>query len=176
MSIIYRELFLSIRLISCDSRCKNLVVVEPQVPEIKSNLNGAVKKSPVGEPIKLWCKVTGIPQPTLTWYKNGNVIVPEVNDTHIKLDENGTVLNFHYTKAKDEGKYKCEAMIRLSMKMTNLPTVSFAFIFSVIGAILVLVICVIYLWMKILMRRRRHRREIPFLYRPHSTERNLYVS
>ncbi|XP_031631901.1 vascular endothelial growth factor receptor 1-like isoform X3 [Contarinia nasturtii] len=149
---------------SKETRAWNLDVVEPQEPEIKSNLNGAVKKSPVGEPIKLWCEVTGIPQPTLTWYKNGNVIVPEVNDTHITLDENGTVLNFHYTKADDEGKYKCEAMNRLStthhkvtIKMTNLPTVSFAFIVSVIGVILVLVICTIYLCIRIRRERRLFR-------------------
>lgn len=98
---------------SKDTREWVLDVVEPQEPEIKSNLNG-VRKSPVGEPIRLWCEVSGIPQPTLTWFKNDNKIVPEVNDTHITLDENGAVLNFHYTKAEDEGKYKCLATNRLA--------------------------------------------------------------
>lgn len=110
-----------------ESKMWELDVVQPQRPVVDSNFkSGHVLKSPVGEPIKLKCQFKGIPQPQLTWYRNGNEVRPDYNDTHISLDDNGTVLHFHYTKAEDEGKYKCVATNRIgstaletTLKMTG---------------------------------------------------------
>lgn len=110
-----------------ESKTWDLDVVQPQKPEVDSNFkSGGVSKKPVGEPIKLKCQYRGIPTPQLTWYKNGNEIRPEADDKHITLDENGTVLHLHYTKAEDEGKYKCVATNRIgstshetTLKMTG---------------------------------------------------------
>ncbi|XP_055298875.1 vascular endothelial growth factor receptor 1-like isoform X17 [Sitodiplosis mosellana] len=148
-----------------ESKMFELDVVQPQKPEIDPNFkSGGVSKKPVGEPIKLKCQFRGIPTPQLTWYKNGNEIRPDVDDKHITLDDNGTVLHLHYTKAEDEGKYKCVAINRIgstshetTLKMTGLPTVSVAFIVSVIAVILVLAICTIYLCIRIRRERRLFR-------------------
>lgn len=97
-----------------ETKMWELDVVQPQKPEVDPNFkSGGVLKKPVGEPIKLKCQFRGIPTPKLVWYKNDHEIQSDVDDKHVTLDDNGTVLHLHYTKAEDEGKYKCVAINRI---------------------------------------------------------------
>lgn len=84
-------------------------------PEIEeSNIeNGKVLKNSLGEPLQLICRFSGIPRPTITWYKDDSEIVPEGNDSRMSLHDNNTILDIQFIKAEDEGKYKCVAANRI---------------------------------------------------------------
>ncbi|XP_053325662.1 hemicentin-1 [Spea bombifrons] len=55
---------------------------------------------------RLFCEVSGSPQPLITWYK-GNTQVFENDD--VQVLENGKVLNFLKTSVEDIGLYTCKA-------------------------------------------------------------------
>lgn len=95
-------------------RSWTLEVVEPKRPEVvESNIDGNSMKHLLGEPLQLQCKFSGIPRPQITWYKDGNEISNEGNDSRISLSDDNTLLDIHYIKAEDEGRYKCIAANRI---------------------------------------------------------------
>lgn len=102
-----------------DEKAWEVDVVVPKRPEVyDSNIeNGKTMKNSLGEPLQMRCKFTGIPRPKITWYKDGNEITPESlagsNDSRIALRESDTVLDIHFIKAEDEGRYKCAAANRI---------------------------------------------------------------
>lgn len=59
-----------------------------------------------GNPVRLKCRMTGTPEPTAEWFKNGTQVQLS---RRIKADIIGDMcqLSFTETKADDEGNYKC---------------------------------------------------------------------
>ena len=67
----------------------------------------------LGAPLPLECKFSGIPSPTIRWFKDDIEYMPDVNDTRIRLNEDKSSLYIQFIQAEDEGKYKCEGSNRL---------------------------------------------------------------
>uniref|UniRef100_F1KPK8 Hemicentin-2 n=1 Tax=Ascaris suum TaxID=6253 RepID=F1KPK8_ASCSU len=80
------------------------VLVPPSID--KSNIIGN-PLAIVGRSIYLECPVTGIPQPTVTWYKEGNLI--DAGDDRIILDQNNQTFGILYVQIADQGRYFCVA-------------------------------------------------------------------
>lgn len=98
-----------------ETKTWDLEVVQAKRPVVEDSnfLDGKTLEHSLGEPLQLRCKFTGIPRPHITWFKNNDEITSEQNDTRIWLNEDSTVLNIKYTKAEDQGKYKCVAENRI---------------------------------------------------------------
>lgn len=94
-----------------ENKTWELNVVPTVVPVIQdTNIeNGKVLKLALGDPLVLRCRFSGIPHPTITWYKSGDVITSEGENARISLHENNTELNIHNVKREDQGKYECVA-------------------------------------------------------------------
>lgn len=99
---------------SIDSREWDLEIVEPKRPDvIESNIDGKSMKHLLGEPLQLRCEFSGIPRPNIKWYKDGNEIINEGNNSRMSLNDDNTLLDIHYIKAEDEGRYKCVGSNRI---------------------------------------------------------------
>lgn len=59
-------------------------------------------------PLSLTCKVTGLPRPEVTWYKNGKELVSTPN-IKIVYDEDTCSLLVKKTTMEHEAEYKCVA-------------------------------------------------------------------
>lgn len=93
----------------------HLLFIEPQSPEIDfTNMDQKELKKNLGEPLRLQCKFSGIPEPNIRWYKDDLLFEPDVNDTRVGIFERNTMLDIKYIKSEDEGKYRCEGRNRLS--------------------------------------------------------------
>ncbi|KAK3099579.1 hypothetical protein FSP39_006473 [Pinctada imbricata] len=55
------------------------------------------------------CEVTGIPKPSVRWYKDGMIIDPENNTLGITLSDDDMSLIINSTQVANEGNYTCEA-------------------------------------------------------------------
>lgn len=98
-----------------ENKTWDLKIVEPIPPVIESNIgDGEELKHLLGELLQLQCNSSGIPRPTLTWYKDGKEISLG-NTSRILVSDNATVLTINYIKAEDEGKYRCTATNRIGI-------------------------------------------------------------
>lgn len=66
------------------------------------------------EAVELQCNVEGMPEPSINWYKNDELITVS-DDERIMLLELNSTLYIKYAKAEDEGVYKCEVSNRLGV-------------------------------------------------------------
>ncbi|VDK53323.1 unnamed protein product [Anisakis simplex] len=80
------------------------ILIPPSID--KSNIIGN-PLAIVGRSIYLECPVTGIPQPKVTWFKEGNPI--DVRDQRILVDQNNQTFGILHVETKDEGRYYCVA-------------------------------------------------------------------
>jgi len=63
----------------------------------------------INEPAKLQCKISASPNPTITWFKDGQPLQPSDNIT-IQTESDGTqILLFKSTQITDKGSYTCQA-------------------------------------------------------------------
>lgn len=70
----------------------------------KLNRNEEVNE---GEPLELKAKISGSPKPTVTWFKDGELILPEDDNVKTTVLPDGTVkLNIERCKPSDSGAYK----------------------------------------------------------------------
>ena len=101
------------------AECKGNLIVSPvKIPPlfIEPLKDVQVKED---HPATLNCRVTGKPDPEITWYKDDSII--EADDRHeIKLDfDNLCVLMILKTNLDDEGTYKCEAKNECGLDSTS---------------------------------------------------------
>ena len=61
-----------------------------------------------GSPAKLQCKVTGVPEPSIEWFRDSEP-VKEDNRIKIRFDGELSTLKILSTELEDEGTYKCVA-------------------------------------------------------------------
>lgn len=87
-----------------------LKVMEPTLPTIVSSnmVPDQSQKYQLNEHAKLLCKFSGIPSPTIKWFKDNQEIFPIANSKHLTLLEDKSILSIHLN-ADDEGKYRCVA-------------------------------------------------------------------
>ncbi|KAL3891486.1 hypothetical protein ACJMK2_003748 [Sinanodonta woodiana] len=79
-----------------------------QAPEFVKRLSGE-ETVDEGTTVKFECKVLGFPKPTLTWYKNDDIIE---NDSKIQIEDRecgNYYITINDVTKRDEGTYKCRA-------------------------------------------------------------------
>ncbi|XP_050544021.1 vascular endothelial growth factor receptor 1 isoform X2 [Daktulosphaira vitifoliae] len=85
-----------------------------------SNLNSSDWKVKTGNPVQWGCYVSGMPQPTIMWYKNNSPLRLKKNESRVLLLDKNQTLLIRFTALEDEGVYKCNASNRLgSVISTN---------------------------------------------------------
>ena len=52
---------------------------------------------------------TGYPRPTISWYKNGQDLVPKEGSVVISWEHNHAKLELYNVNVKDAGRYTCKA-------------------------------------------------------------------
>lgn len=95
-------------------------LTEPTKAQIvDSNIIEKEKEHKLGEPLKMTCIASGVPRPTIHWYKDNQ---PISTSKQILLHNDDTVLDIQYVTIDDEGSYKCVASNRLGSEVreTNL--------------------------------------------------------
>ncbi|KAH1027652.1 hypothetical protein HUJ05_001123 [Dendroctonus ponderosae] len=126
----------------------------------------------------LFCNASGIPKPTIQWFKDDQVINPS---ERIFFENEGMELVFKPTEATDEGIYKCE--ISNSNGMTyregqlkfEVTKISLAVYYYVTGLIAVLlIIAIIYIVIKI-RREKELQRQLKDLGLEHFHNGELFV-
>lgn len=101
-----------------------ILFTEPSKPEIEdTNLVGDELKLSLGEPFRMFCNIVGLPDPDVSWYKNGLLIE---NETRISISPDHQTLDIKYLKIEDDGEFKCVGVNRMGSveKLTNLKITS----------------------------------------------------
>lgn len=96
-----------------ETRQVAIAVHDAQSPVITSNFNQSVMQQTLGSSLRLDCLVSGLPVPSLLWYKNDEIFVIEevASDDNsmqrIMLDNSNSSITFSVLKLEDAGTYKC---------------------------------------------------------------------
>ena len=77
----------------------------PRIPRSRdiTDLNVNVR-----QPIRIECQPTGVPEPVISWLKDGDELEPH-EARHIRLLQKGRVLQIIAATTKDAGRYTCSA-------------------------------------------------------------------
>ncbi|KAK7094973.1 hypothetical protein V1264_006443 [Littorina saxatilis] len=81
------------------------VYVGPQILNPSSDRLSVV----AGDAISMQCQVSGIPQPSLLWLHNGEVLQQTSDDARVRLLSNDTLLQLSNVATSSAGKYTCHA-------------------------------------------------------------------
>ncbi|XP_010790854.1 obscurin isoform X2 [Notothenia coriiceps] len=76
----------------------------PDFDEILANCTAEL-----GQTVKLACKVTGVPKPTVTWYKDGRAVEADPHHIIIEDPDGSCTLILDNMSADDSGQYMCFA-------------------------------------------------------------------
>ncbi|XP_068082704.1 vascular endothelial growth factor receptor 2 [Anabrus simplex] len=145
------------------SKAIRVDVQTPKKPElINTNINTTEKSLRSGEPLHLICSYSGIPPPTIKWYKDGVLL----QKPKYKISERGDTLTAPFINSEDEGKYECKAENRAGVqskevfvKLKDKPGPDVGMIAAVIIFVLILIVLVVVLIVKI-RKERILRREL----------------
>ncbi|KAJ9596374.1 hypothetical protein L9F63_012602, partial [Diploptera punctata] len=77
-------------------------------PRFITPLNGKIVDQ--GADVVLDCIVDGFPQPSVSWYKNGQDLVPKEGSVIVTWELNHAKLELHNVNVKDAGRYTCKAI------------------------------------------------------------------
>lgn len=96
-----------------------IVVNDPEAPNIITNFVKKTYEKSVGDSFIVKCNASGLPIPTLIWYKNNEVFKPRKNGNdsrkYIVISDDNTNITFNYLSEEDSGKYKCRAENRIAV-------------------------------------------------------------
>jgi hypothetical protein len=82
-----------------------LFAVPPRIPGSRSETELSVVAR---RQVKMECEPTGVPEPTITWIKDGNVI--DIEQTKfVRILRNGRILQIVAANVDDSGLYSCSA-------------------------------------------------------------------
>lgn len=87
-----------------------LEVHDPEKPVIAPNFDGRVLEKLTGESLILECRLSGLPKPNLTWYKNDEILI-ETDNVEISIDMSR--IQITPLTLEDSGTYKCYAWNRI---------------------------------------------------------------
>lgn len=101
-----------------DDQFVTILVHPPEPPTIVSNFKNTIYKQSMGDSFLVTCKVSGLPNPSLVWYKNNEVFqIGEGKhsiDPDIVISPDNSTIEFKYLKVKDSGVYQCRAKNRIT--------------------------------------------------------------
>lgn len=98
-----------------ESTIISINVHDAQRPVIISNFNQSHLHRPVGSQMSLECFVTGLPQPSLMWYKDDVIFVIDNNATNrISYGNGNRSIDFMSVIPEDSGIYKCVGWNRIA--------------------------------------------------------------
>jgi len=79
--------------------------VPPRIPGSRSETELSVVAR---RPVKMECEPSGVPEPTITWLKDGNIV--DIEQTkYIRVLRGGRVLQLASANVDDSGLYSCSA-------------------------------------------------------------------
>lgn len=96
-----------------------IAVHDTRSPIIFANFNQSVMQHSLGDSLKLDCLVSGLPVPTLLWYKNDEIFIidelaPDDNSLQrVMIDNSNSSITFSVLRLEDAGTYKCFAENRV---------------------------------------------------------------
>jgi FMS-like tyrosine kinase 1 len=97
-----------------ESRIISINVHEAQSPVIISNFNHSRLSRPVASQMSLECFVTGLPLPSLIWYKDDVIFTIDGNATNrISYGNGNKSIDFISVIPEDAGTYKCTGLNRI---------------------------------------------------------------
>lgn len=114
-------------------------IVQPESPEekirrskVKASLTVAPKCQPpvftkklqplssrTGKKVRLHCQFQGEPEPTITWYRNENVLLPTADRLDITIEPGSSVLEISQVVLEDTGMYTCRAVNEAGSAITS---------------------------------------------------------
>ncbi|XP_033216141.1 vascular endothelial growth factor receptor 1 isoform X3 [Belonocnema kinseyi] len=153
-----------------DTSYNNLKLAVPIEAKItENNLNGSTANfdlSVMGhKTIILTCNVTGMPKPTISWYKDDNKIIK--NDQYF-FKRNDQELNIKFLENNDTGKYMCRAenrfgkdekFINFEIKASLKPVKDISKYWIIAVVALLILCCILTIYFCIKMRRERNIRK-----------------
>lgn len=98
-----------------DSEQVLIHVIEPQAPKIFSNFNEILVEQQIGDSVTLTCQVSGIPDPNITWYKNGGIFASKDNATYEENIKQRMSIILNDLQLEDAGTYECLAKNRVGL-------------------------------------------------------------
>jgi hypothetical protein len=91
-----------------------LTVSDTELPVIITNFNQSAITRSVGDSFSLECLVSGLPVPSLKWYKDDlHFTIDENNSERIEFQNGNSTIYFKVLIADDAGDYKCVAWSRV---------------------------------------------------------------
>lgn len=103
-----------------------IAVRDTQAPVITTNFNHSVMKQSLGDSLRLDCFVSGLPAPSLVWFKNDeaftliDVVTDESSMQRVMIDNNNSSIIFTVLRLEDAGTYKCVAWNRVGQDFKTL--------------------------------------------------------
>jgi len=85
-----------------------LVMMLPVPPRIPGSRTDTDLSVIVRRPIRMECEPTGVPEPEITWFKDGQIINVEEN-LFVRVLRGGRVLQVVAAEVRDSGVYTCNA-------------------------------------------------------------------
>lgn len=103
------------------NRCMNksetvsIEIYEAKSPKIKPSFHQTTMLHKMGDILTVNCTVvTGLPRPTLIWYKNDKVFeIKNSTGRDIEMSSDNSSITFRYLNVEDSGKYICRADNRI---------------------------------------------------------------
>uniref|UniRef100_A0A914ZQD0 Titin n=1 Tax=Parascaris univalens TaxID=6257 RepID=A0A914ZQD0_PARUN len=91
----------------------------PKVPTFIEVLPGRIK-GVLGEALSVECSVSANPAPSIRWYRNGAVLIPQHDRYTMLYDGESSTLKFACLTVADAGKYTCVAENQLGETKTSM--------------------------------------------------------
>ncbi|XP_022178523.1 vascular endothelial growth factor receptor 1 isoform X3 [Myzus persicae] len=87
----------------------SVLVQKSKIPVISELSNSSISKVKTGKPAQFNCYIKeGMPPPTVTWFKNGQILRLNKNDSNrLELRDKNQTLVIRFTALEDEGYYVC---------------------------------------------------------------------
>lgn len=97
----------------------NVRVNDPEKPSIVTSFDKTFYKKSVGDYFTVQCIASGLPIPTLVWYKNNEIFDPRNKGNSSRKDivisSDNFTITFIYLNETDSGKYECRAKNRIAV-------------------------------------------------------------
>lgn len=142
-----------------------LTVNEALAPHLDvSNMNTEATIVDLGGTTEFKCLFSGIPRPTVRWYKDDELIVDDSAtnpNTTIRLFDGDSMLYIKYTKPEHQGVYKCVGENKMGivtrqtpLELSGIPRISKYLLWGIPAVVLILMLAFLVLYFRYRKTRR----------------------